>query len=59
MAEARNRFNSHGGNLLAHDHSVGNAGAVRSNGNTTSNISWSTPTGSQPYDFKSRDTRGK
>ena len=60
MAEARNRqHNAHGGNLLAHDHSVGNAGAVRNNGTTSSSISWSTPSGAQPYDYKARDNRAK
>ena len=59
MAEARDRFHQHGGNLLAHDHSVGNQGNVRSNGTTSSSIKWDTPSGAQPYDFNSRDNRAK
>ena len=45
MAEARDRFHQSGGNLLAHDHSVGNQGRVRNNATHTSNIAWSTPSG--------------
>ena len=59
MADARNRMHQSSGNLMAHDHSVGNSGQVRNNANTNSNISWSTPQGAQPYDFKGRDTRAK
>ena len=45
MAEARERFHQSNGNLMAHDHSVGNQGRVRMNGTTQSNIAWSTPSG--------------
>lgn len=59
MAQAREIYNAHGGNLLEHDHGVFNAGKERHTDTFKSNVAFDAPSTSQSYDFKSRDNRAK